>query len=345
MADPSENPARSSIAGALVNAGIPAVVASQFSLPDNSAHFLAATIYNTLLTGRPIGDAIRDGRNVMCFGERATYLDWGIPVLFSTDPSQIILARDVSVPSWSSKFSTAAENSELLDLMATNEIPMGPSLVAERSSPEHRKNSKYKIAIIDIDAKVGFLPDLAQESNRVQDYYDFQVCYMPIPSGYARTDISDSAQTFVPRLSHVFSSTPQKFSVDHVFCLTRNLVATDETGNLLYNYFALSLPGTDDVSVVSTFDLREYARKADVTFERAVLGLCISMLLQADPKLRLQPHRETVGCPLDFCQNRDDIVRSLGKTNLDHIACRKKVIDKSQLAAIDALLSIKGNFQ
>lgn len=85
MSAPTENPARSSIAAALLDRGIPAVVASQFSLPDNSAHFLASTIYNALLTGKPIGDAIRDGRNAVSFADAAKFFDWGIPVLYSTN--------------------------------------------------------------------------------------------------------------------------------------------------------------------------------------------------------------------------------------------------------------------
>ncbi len=41
-----EDPARSSVAGALLDRGIPAVIANQFSMIDNSSHYLSSTIYS-----------------------------------------------------------------------------------------------------------------------------------------------------------------------------------------------------------------------------------------------------------------------------------------------------------
>ena len=53
----TDTPGRSSVAATLLDAGIPAVIGTQFSLPDMSAHSLSTTIYNALLTGKSIGEA------------------------------------------------------------------------------------------------------------------------------------------------------------------------------------------------------------------------------------------------------------------------------------------------
>ncbi len=187
---PTENPARSSIAAALLDRGIPAVVASQFSLPDASAHFFASAIYNTLLTGKPLGDAIRDGRTAMYFAERAKYLDWGIPVLYTTDPGQVILPKVGRKPAWASKLEEATGRGVLIETLAAGNKSGAPSLVVEATRAT-TTSAKYRVALIDIDAKAGFLPDLVEAANQKQKYYHFAVAYFPVPSGYARGDLSD----------------------------------------------------------------------------------------------------------------------------------------------------------
>jgi len=95
------------------------------------------------------------------------------------------------------------------------------------------------------------------------------------------------------------------------------------------------------VSVVSTFDLRRYAKKAKVSFEKAVFGLCLAMIVSSDPRWRIKYHDETVGCIFDFCEDRDDIVASLKKSKFDHEVCRNKIRDKAQLAAIDSIFALE----
>lgn len=339
MSAPTENPARSSIAAALLDRGIPAVVASQFSLPDNSAHFLASTIYNALLTGKPIGDAIRDGRNAVSFADAAKFFDWGIPVLYSTNPAQIILPLVGEKPQWADDFGKATASGTLIKTLAASAAHGAPSLVAERTRTKGRK-AKVRVALIDLDAKIGFLPDLVETANESQNYYQFEVVYLPVPSGYARSDIGTEVQTYLPRLASVFESAPNSLSVDFVCCLTRNMVATEEDGQTYYNLFAATFPGTHKAIAISTFGLREYARQAEVPFANAVLSICVSMLVEADDRWNIERHEKTFGCPFDLCWNRDDIVVGLRKMRFDHRECREKIGDADQLAAIDSLADL-----
>jgi hypothetical protein len=335
----TENPGRSSIAAALLDRGIPAVIATQFSLPESSAHFLAATIYNTLLTGKPIGDAIRDGRNAMGFSDSAQFFDWGIPVLYSTIHTQIILPSIQAEPRWAKSYVNALDTGNLVESLATTRVRGAPSILDERTRSDG-KGAKCRVALIDIDSKVGFLPDLAQSANEAQDYYYFEVVYLPVPSGYARHDINVETQTYLPRLTSVLDATPKSLDVDFACCLTGNMVATKEDDVTWSNLFAATLPDNDRVVVVSTFRMREYAREAGRPFAKSVLIVCLSMLVEADPRWAIKRHEKTYGCLFDFCGNRDDIVVGLRKMRFDHEVCRKKIKDKGQLKAIDALASL-----
>lgn len=86
---------------------------------------------------------------------------------------------------------------------------------------------------------------------------------------------------------------------------------------------------------------REYARQSNVSFARATFSLCLSEVLHQDPRWHLEEHSETAGCLLDFCDNRDDLVFSLGHMRFDHEECRGKVFDADMLEAIDRLLGVE----
>src|SRR5712691_2521607 len=87
------DPARSSLAAAILGRGIPAIIATQFLMPDTSAHFFSTIIYGALSSGVSLIQAMRDGRQTMDFGTRAKTPDWGIPVLYAAYPDLVIFPR------------------------------------------------------------------------------------------------------------------------------------------------------------------------------------------------------------------------------------------------------------
>jgi hypothetical protein len=64
------------------------------------------------------------------------------------------------------------------------------------------------------------------------------------------------------------------------------------------------------------------------------------MLIHMDKRWNLGFHEETVGCFMDLCWERDDILVGLRKMRFDHRDCRDKIKDREQLAALDALLEL-----
>ncbi len=93
VSGPEVDPGRSALAATLLRYGVPAVIATQFLMPDNSAHFLAERIYSALLRGESIVEAMRSGRRSMQYSDDERHPDWGIPVLYSVCPNLILFPR------------------------------------------------------------------------------------------------------------------------------------------------------------------------------------------------------------------------------------------------------------
>jgi hypothetical protein len=338
---PTDTPGRSSVAATLLDAGIPAVIGTQFSLPDMSAHSLSTTIYNALLTGKSIGEAVRIGRNAMFFADKAAFFDWGIPVLYSINPAQIIFPSRGDKPAWAPAFDKAVESYAFLGTFEGSTTDGGPSIVVERTRPSHEKQQAVKVAIVDIDAKAGFLPDLAQLVNGAQDYYNFEIAYIPVPSGYVRTDLGSGVpQTFVPRLYEVLKPLLRQLRVDFICAVTQNLIAGGQSGREYWNFFTSSIEDNPQIFVISTFEMRRYALEAKVSFAKAVFRLCLSELVALDPRWKLDFHKETAGCLFDFCEQRSDIIEGLRNMKFDHGPCRSRITDERQLKAIDVFLAL-----
>lgn len=75
------------IAPRLVWGGLPAVVASQFAIPDSTAKAFAADFYGALAHGTPLDAAITEARRLASFDDARF---WGIPVLFMRAPDGVI---------------------------------------------------------------------------------------------------------------------------------------------------------------------------------------------------------------------------------------------------------------
>ncbi len=78
------------VAPALVAAGVPAVVANQFSVLDAAALTFARELYRSLALGRALGDAAREARlAVRCDGACGP-VDWAVPAVYARDPSAVL---------------------------------------------------------------------------------------------------------------------------------------------------------------------------------------------------------------------------------------------------------------
>lgn len=345
------DPARSSIAAALLARGIPAVIATQFSIPDITAHYLSSMTYNSLATGLPLIEAMRNGRHAMSYSDESRITDWGIPVLYTSDPELVIFpkSKGAAPQEWSDEYRQALESRSPLKALGMSNMPDSPSVTVERTAlPKNKEVAKMRVALIDFDAKVGFLPDLVQQANNAQHYYNFEVNYLPLPSGsigtdfFGKTSKAEFPQLYLPAIEDYLITTPEDLNVDKVCCLTRCRVAgVDQEQGQFQDYRASALNNSEDVMVISVYKLRDYAKQASVSYAKAILYICLSMVVGTDERLPAMIHAKTYGCIFDDCENRDDLVVGLKRMKFDHPKCRRRIKDKEQLAAIDSLLALE----
>jgi tetratricopeptide (TPR) repeat protein len=78
----TDREARLSMAPALLSAGVPAVVAMQAEIPDETAIIFACEFYRSLAFNRPVGAALTEARNVIQCTLGMDNVDWAIPVLY-----------------------------------------------------------------------------------------------------------------------------------------------------------------------------------------------------------------------------------------------------------------------
>ncbi len=72
-----------SVAPALIRAQIPAVVAMQFSVPEDATRAFAGEFYRALAGGLPIDGCMTEGRKAVMGATGLGRPDWGIPVLYT----------------------------------------------------------------------------------------------------------------------------------------------------------------------------------------------------------------------------------------------------------------------
>lgn len=79
---PAGNDPFSSVGAALIRGGVPAVVAMQFEIPEESAADLTRVLYAELAAGTPVDLALDEARLTL-YGRDTARLDWAVPVLFT----------------------------------------------------------------------------------------------------------------------------------------------------------------------------------------------------------------------------------------------------------------------
>ncbi len=116
----------SGIAPALTNAGIPAVVAMQYTVEDANAITFNRRFYSTLAAGQSIDAAVTAGRQRIWFETDGENRDWGVPVLYLRAEDGVLFPR--SDPETGAQPATTAMTSSVGALSSTTAVssPVSP---------------------------------------------------------------------------------------------------------------------------------------------------------------------------------------------------------------------------
>jgi hypothetical protein len=212
------------VAMALVQDGIPAVVANQYSVIDRSASLFSLHFYSCLARGLNLGDAMREARIAMhyCGVER---IDWGVPVLFATNPDSRVCTR-TSRPAFGSAAPAPAFN-----------VLSRPATTTRGGTGTRPKT----VAVWDAENSLVYRENLQgtlNEFNRAQDRFVFQLERFSAPRSLWSVDHDPQAdgiaylraEKVIPRMRHILKA----IGSDFLFCVTGLPLRDDQTTALYY---------------------------------------------------------------------------------------------------------------
>ena len=166
----------------------------------------------------------------------------------------------------------------------------------------------YKAALIDLDGHLPELGRVARGLSRAQSFFGFTAAKQPTPRA-ARMSIEGRPQFYLDGVPDSFYTAIAPMNVDFAVCLTNAHVAFNEKGRITPNYLASPSVKDERVMFVTSAGLREYAEQAEVSFETAIAFQVTSQLVAYF--LDMDYHDATRGCPMDFCDDLDDLVVGL----------------------------------
>ncbi|MEO7913265.1 MAG: CHAT domain-containing protein, partial [Roseiflexaceae bacterium] len=97
------------VAQSIVRAGMPAVVAMQFDIPETSAALLARAFYASLADGYSVQAAVTEGRKAVLAKTGLNHKDWATPTLFMRSPTGVLFETRTA----SSAYASAASRTQV----------------------------------------------------------------------------------------------------------------------------------------------------------------------------------------------------------------------------------------
>jgi hypothetical protein len=199
-------------------------------------------------------------------------------------------------------------------------------------SLENTVTDPIRVGIWDIDAYAGFLFRVLERLNKNQRLFEFSRIEATVPMGltlsgertrqivrrhhgkYKDPDIANNV--LADDIFKVAKPVKATLDIDVLTCVVAPMIMAylkksegDSENGIGWNFFSVS---RKELIIVSAYDLRAYAKKARRPFEAAMSVLVFAAVLAAVfPDVGF--HDETRACIMDYCDNRDDIVKMLRK--------------------------------
>jgi CHAT domain len=305
---------------ALMEGGLPAVVANQYSVLDPSAVAFAQYLYWTIAQGASIGEAAREARIAVNYSITGDLIDWAVPVVYARDPNYRLCRPAARVtPLSSAPRSTASSTSALAASISRGEF-------ADRT----------RIGIADIGEYFPELESMLDRFNEVQERFLFREVKIVVPLGvWDRVDGRRylNASRFMDRIKDKVSA----LGVDHLVCITNWWMRAEGMVEPFGALSAYDLP----IIAISTAPLLLPTQGPDAA--RAVANCLVASLaaqiLTAKAKRDAVHARGPRTCPFHLRRSIDKPPTQ--RMTFDDI-CRKRLLNelgKDVLKAFDALLA------
>jgi hypothetical protein len=299
----------------LMEGGLPAVVANQYSVLDPSAVAFAQYLYWAIAQGASIGEAAREARIAVNYSITGDLIDWAVPVVYARDPHYRLCRPAARVTPLSSA---------------------PPSSIAIASAFARGEGADRKhVGIADIASYFPELPAILDRFNQVQEQFFFREVKVVVPLGvWDRVDGKRhlNANRFVERIRDKVTA----LGVDYLACVTNSWLRVGGSPN---PYLTAAGRGTPIVAI-STAGALFPAQGPDAA--RAVANGLVSTLaahLLSD-KTKGNPFHERGPrrCPFHVRPANEPLTQRMRFDD----TCRRKLlgaVDKGLLDAFDALLA------
>ena len=304
------------VAPALVAAGVPAVVANQFSVLDVSATAFAQHFYWALALGRTIGDAAREARVAVNYSISGEAIDWAVPVVFARNPADRLV--------------TVKEDGDAE--VAEQQTTRLQTVRAQRRSFRAKDVRWQTVGLWDVHRTIPHLDRIALVLTEKQSEYLFRAVSITAPLGtWQREKERDdegsqvaylNAEKVVARLREK----PKELGLSRLIAITNfPLRDSKETG-----LYAWDDDPKKEISIFSTYELLEQLTP-QLTIERLVAN-AVAAFVSGLPAHRGGPKN----CP-SFYNANCEIQYLAGPLQLC-APCRKKLKEAKKIDVVEKLL-------
>jgi len=299
------------VAQSLVAAGLPALVANQYSVLDSSATSFAKHFYWSLAQGVPLGQAAREARIAVNYALRGELIDWAIPVLYARDASMSLCAA----PATRSRAPVTAVR------------PASRRAIVGRS---------VRVGVWDVDDVFPALERTLEAMNAAQTTFGFELVDTSVPLDvWDVTDPREARYLWAEKFARRLASKPVALGIDVLACATRHPMRDDDTLDL-YGWWPDG--GTPPILIFSAAGLDELQPEGPET-DRAIANLMVTGLAGFYGKLGTHDNSRN-HCPLWFNAKRD-FAHIAGQQKFD-ATCRKRLRQAlgGKLAALESILTL-----
>jgi len=319
------------VAQALVEGGLPAVVANQYKVLDPSAIAFAQRFYWSLTQGATLGEAAREARISLNYSIRGEAIDWAIPVVFARDPNyRLCEARKNKIPMPDQQ---PAESSLESPSSEKDMIPaQGPKRRIKSGASSPLPPASMRIALADLDRAFPDLEEWLATLNTVQPRFVFSLRHIVAPLG--SWCLSKNRQYLISEIfAERIKERPSELGVDLLACLTTWPMLEKEFITDIYDWWGdKRVP----ITIFSTAGFAIPARGPETN--RILTNSLVENLTGFLSQSR--PHKKGPrDCPMYYNGERDfELMKKRMRFDKD---CRRRLKSKipNELPALEALLA------
>ena len=309
------------VASALVEGGLPAVVANQYKVLDPSAVAFAQQFYWALANGATLGEAAREARIAVNYSIDGEIIDWAVPVLYARDPDRRFCVRKAA---------------------AVLLKPAAPRAIAPPAA-RAGEPKPLTVGIADLARYFTGLEDILARLNAVQSRFVFRLVDVNTPMGVWEYDAEENMTClYAEHFAEKLRDRPKALGVDLLGCITNWWMRDDEATGI-YGWWS----GESKVLIFSTggLDLPTDGSAAGRVVANELVCAIGAQLMEAASEGNPIHKKGPADCP--FFYNDERNIESI-TNRLKICATSRKLLARhlpadldpaATLAAFDALLA------